>query len=84
MSDNAVKSFFQIFCKNANEITTETDLQISKVLEIKQSNKVTEFSLDSHSEKCWNLVPSLNKWALKALTYDRIALLMTIIDKSGN
>ena len=41
------------------------------------------FNAEGHRDKCWHMVPSLNKWTLKHLNYERIALLLSVIDKSG-
>jgi hypothetical protein len=82
MSDQAVNSFFKLFLMKANEITTESDLNVSKVLDIKESNTKVEFSAESHSEKIQHLVPGLNKWTLQDLK-SRLPLLMGVIQGSG-
>lgn len=82
MSDQAVSAFFKIMLMRANEITTESDLNVSKVLDIKESNKKVEFNAESHQEKIQHFVPSLNKWALQNLK-QRLPLLMALIQASG-
>jgi hypothetical protein len=52
MSESAVEIFLKILLMNAKEITTETDLEVSKILDLKSSNKKVEFSYESHKEKC--------------------------------
>lgn len=64
MCDQAVTSFLKLFLMKANQITAETDLNVSKILDIKESNTMIEFSAESHAEKIHHLVPSLNKWTL--------------------
>lgn len=66
-----------------SEITTETDLPVAKILDLKQAKMSEVFNVEGHRDKCWHMVPSLNKWTLRQLNYDRIALLMSVIDKSG-
>jgi len=44
MSDAAVNSFFRLFLMRANQITTESDLNVSKILDLKSSNTKVEFS----------------------------------------
>ena len=64
MSDQAVSSFFKLFLMKANQITADSDLNVSKILDIKESNTMIEFSAEAHAEKIHHLVPSLNKWTL--------------------
>ena len=78
MSDTAVDSFFKLFLMRANQITTESDLNVSKLLDIKASNVKVEFNTESHAEKIQHMVPSLNKWALQNITA-RLPLLMAVL-----
>lgn len=78
MSDQAVSSFFKLFLLKANQITAESDLNVSKICDIKESNTTVEFSAESHAEKIRHLVPSLNKWTLHDLE-TRLPLLMTVL-----
>jgi hypothetical protein len=66
-----------------SEITTDSDIPVAKILDIKQAKVSEVFNVEGHRDKCWHMVPSLNKWTLKNLNYERIALLLSIIDKSG-
>ena len=67
----------------AHDISTETDLPVSKILDIKEGKMSEKFNEQGHKDKSWHMVPSLNKWALKSLDYERISLLMSVIDKTG-
>ena len=81
MSDEAVNSFFKLFLMKANQITADSDLKVSKILDIKESNTMIEFSAESHAEKIHHLVPSLNKWTLQNLK-SRLPLLMAVLQGS--
>lgn len=44
LSDEAVSKFFKILLVDASEITTDSDLPVSKLLDIKATNQKVEFS----------------------------------------
>lgn len=83
MCDKAVGCFFKILMMRPSEITTDSDIPVAKILDIKQAKVSEVFNAEGHRDKCWHMVPSLNKWTLKHLNYERIALLLSVIDKSG-
>ena len=52
-----------------SEITTDSDIPVAKILDIKQAKVSEVFNVEGHRDKCWHMVPSLNKWTLKNLNY---------------
>lgn len=83
MEESSVQAFFKILLLKPKEITTGTDLDVTKVLDIKATTTLICFSEETHQEKCYILVPGLNKWALKNLGNLRLTLLMGVIASSG-